>query len=84
MNTTSSSSSNGENYYEYSTFILGTLFVVSELLPFIKKTKGNSIVHSIICLLRGSSCVAEKIADTLEEAAPDAEDSDTENGRVIL
>ena len=52
--------------YEYSTIILGILFITSELLPFIKKNKGNGICDSIVCILKGSSCVALKIVETIE------------------
>jgi len=53
--------------YEYSTIILAVLFIVSEALPFIKKNKGNGLTETLVCLLRGSSCMAEKLADTIEK-----------------
>ena len=53
--------------YEYSTIILGVMFVCSEVLPFIKKHKGNGLCESVVCLLRGSSCLAEKLADNIEK-----------------
>tara|TARA_R110002012_G_scaffold316436_1_gene531381 strand:- start:5996 stop:6208 length:213 start_codon:yes stop_codon:yes gene_type:complete len=56
-----------ENVYEYSTIILGVMFVLSEALPFIKKHKGNGLMDTMICLLRGSSCMATKLADTIEK-----------------
>ena len=56
-----------DNPYEYSTIILGVLFICSEVLPFIKKNKGNGLMETIICMLRGSSCLADKIANTLEQ-----------------
>ena len=52
--------------YEYSTLILGVLFFISEVMPFIKKTNGNGVCDSIICMLKGSSCVALKLAETIE------------------
>tara|TARA_R110000822_G_scaffold49809_5_gene130698 strand:+ start:2732 stop:2926 length:195 start_codon:yes stop_codon:yes gene_type:complete len=52
--------------FEYSTIILGVMFICSEVLPFIKKHKGNGLCESVICLLRGSSCLATKIADKIE------------------
>lgn len=55
------------NPYEYSTIILGVLFLTSEVLPYIKKNKGNGIMETLVCLLRGSSCMAEKLADTIEK-----------------
>jgi len=53
--------------FETSTIVLGSLLAISELLPFIRKHKGNGFIDTIICLLRGSSCVKKKIADTIEE-----------------
>jgi len=53
--------------FETSTIILGGLLLISEILPFIRKHKGNGFIDTLICLLRGSSCVTEKIADTIEE-----------------
>ena len=49
--------------YEYSA--LAVLLLVSEVLPFLK-SKGNGITEKIVCILRGSECVAKKVADTLE------------------
>jgi hypothetical protein len=65
MNSTSVSTTNSP--YEYSTIILAVLFFTSEVLPYIKKNKGNGIMETLVCLLRGSSCMAEKLADTLEK-----------------
>lgn len=67
MNSTVTNSIESMSGFEYSTIILGTLLVVSELLPFIKKYKTNGLVDSIVCLLRGSSCVTGKLADIVEE-----------------
>ena len=67
MNSTNTELLSSSNPYEYSTIILGVLFVVSEVMPFLKKHKGNGLTDTIICLLRGSSCLADKIANTLEQ-----------------
>ena len=56
MNSTSVSTTNSP--YEYSTIILAVLFFTSEVLPYIKKNKGNGIMETLVCLLRGSSCMA--------------------------
>ena len=56
-----------EDPYEYSTIILGSLLLISEVMPFLKKYKTNGVLESAICLLRGSECVTKKIADQLEE-----------------
>lgn len=58
--------SSNDNPYEYTTIILGVLFIFSEVLPFLKKHKGNGLCDTAICMLRGSSCLAEKVADALE------------------
>jgi hypothetical protein len=62
--------------FEYSTIILAIMFICSEVLPFVKKHKGNGLCESVICLLRGSSCVATKIADKIEK---ESEKKQTEN-----
>tara|TARA_Y100000401_G_C8315831_1_gene222357 strand:+ start:1502 stop:1753 length:252 start_codon:yes stop_codon:yes gene_type:complete len=51
---------------DYLTIALSVAFILSEVLPFIKKNKGNGLLDSIICLLRGSECLTKKLADTLE------------------
>jgi hypothetical protein len=65
MNTTAIN--NPSFNYETSTYVIISLLVISEVLPFIRKTKGSGFLHSIVCLLRGSRCVAKKIADEVEE-----------------
>ena len=52
---------------EYLNIGLGVLLITSEVMPYLKKHKGNGIVDTIICLLKGSSCITGKIADTLEQ-----------------
>ena len=66
-NSTITYMSNNDNPYQYSTIVLGILFFTSEVLPFLKsKDKHNGIIDTLICLLRGSACVAQKVADTLD------------------
>ena len=65
MNTTLIS--NPSFNYETSTYVIIGLLVISEVLPFIRKTKGSGFLHSIVCLLRGSQCLAKKIADEVEK-----------------
>ena len=59
---------------EYFNIALGSLLVLSEVLPYLEKHKGNGIVESIVCLLKGSSCVTAKLAEVVEantaEASP--------------
>ena len=61
MNTTATN--NPSFNYETSTYVMIGLLVISEILPFIKKTKGSGFIHSLLCLLRGSECQAKKITD---------------------
>jgi len=46
------------------------LFVISELLPFIRKDKqNNGIIHTLVCILKGSRCMADKLLGVLEPNA---------------
>lgn len=56
---------------EYLNIGLGVLLITSEVMPYLKKHKGNGIVDTIICLLKGSSCITGKIAETLEQVNTD-------------
>jgi methyl coenzyme M reductase subunit C len=66
MNSTDTTMMTGEGY-GYATIILGVLFVLSEVMPFIKKHKGNGVMDTLVCMLRGSSCMATKLADAIEK-----------------
>ena len=77
MNSSLTEISSINHTYEYTTIILGVLFFTSEVLPYIKKNKGNGIMETLVCLLRGSSCMADKLADTLEKK--DLEEPNNEN-----
>jgi len=77
MNTTTITNSVNNN--EISTYIIIAFLVISELLPFIRKTKGGGFLHSIVCLLRGSQCVAKKIADEVEEFTNPEKDTNQES-----
>jgi len=57
--------------YEMTTYLGFGLFLVSEGLSLVKKTKGNGIVHTIICLLTGSECVARNLKEVAEKAVED-------------
>lgn len=64
---------------DYLTTALIVLVAVSEILPFVKKNdKFNGICHTLICILRGSSCVATTVADTLETGQVNIEIPDAE------
>jgi hypothetical protein len=75
MNTTLSSEAVNSFNYEATTYVALGLFVLSEVMPFIKKTKGAGVIHSIICLLTGSKCVIDKALEVaeavVEEKQPD-------------
>ena len=60
-------SDSNQNGWEYSTFILAVVFITSEVMPFLKKHKGNGISDTLVCLLRGSSCLTEKLANNIEQ-----------------
>ena len=75
MNTTATTNNHSFNY-ETSTYVMIALLAISEILPFIKKTKGSGFIHSLICLLRGSECVAKKIADEVEDFNQDTQPKD--------
>ena len=63
----STSTTNTSFNYDTSTYVIAGLFLVSEALPFIKKLKGSGFLHSLLCILRGSQCVAKELADKVEE-----------------
>ena len=51
--------------YDYSTYILGALLLISEVLPLLK-SKSNGLAHACLCLIKGSKCMLAKIEDNLE------------------
>lgn len=75
MNSTISSTSQSFSN-DYLTIALGVLFIVSEVLPLIKKTKSNGLIDGLICLLKGSKCVIDKsleVVETIESKQVDIE-----------
>ena len=62
----------------YTAYVGFGLFILSELMPFIKKTKGNGFIHSLICILNGSECVIGKIKEVAENAVKEEENVDNE------
>lgn len=74
MNSTLQSVSSSTNGYEYSTYILGAMFIISEVLPLLKN-KSNGLLHTILCLIRGSKCVLEEgekvVKKAIEQKADD-------------
>lgn len=81
MNSTNTTMLSGDGY-GYATIILGVLFILSEVMPFIKKHKGNGLCDTAVCLLRGSSCMAEKLADVIEKCEEQADKVDEEKEKV--
>lgn len=67
MNSTSISATSQSFSNDYLTIALGVLFIVSEVLPLIKKTKSNGLIDGIICLLKGSKCVIDKSLEIVEK-----------------
>ena len=44
------------------------LFLISELLPFLRKGKeNNGLIHTLICLLKGSKCMVDNALSVVEE-----------------
>jgi hypothetical protein len=66
MNSTQILSTSQITPSEYTNIGLGILLLVSEILPMIKKHKGNGIVDSLLCLLYGSKCCIDNLTATLE------------------
>ncbi len=60
--------------YETTTYIALGLFVLSEVMPFIKKTKGAGVIHSLICLLQGSKCMIDKTLEAAKAVVEEKED----------
>ena len=45
------------------------LFFVSEIMPFLKKKESfNGMIHTLVCLLKGSKCFAEKALNVLDKS----------------
>jgi hypothetical protein len=51
---------------EYINIALGAMLLFSEILPLFKKTKGNGILHLLICVLTGSKCFIDKTINALK------------------
>tara|TARA_R110002020_G_scaffold181364_2_gene376191 strand:- start:1984 stop:2217 length:234 start_codon:yes stop_codon:yes gene_type:complete len=59
--------------WEYTAIAALGLFVLSEIMPFIKKTKGAGLIHSMICLLKGSKCMVDNVLEAAENAVKEEE-----------
>lgn len=51
--------------YIISLATIASLFVVSEVLPFLKSKKSNGITEALICCFEGSDCVLTKFISCL-------------------
>ena len=54
--------------YEITTYLAFGLFIVSECLSLVKKTKGNGVIHGLICVLNGSECMAKNLKEAAQQA----------------
>ena len=52
--------------YIISLATVSSLFVVSEILPFLKSHKGNGLVDLLICCFEGSDCCLSKLIECLK------------------
>ncbi len=56
--------------YIISLATVASLFVVSEVLPFLRQKKGNGIADALICCFEGSDCVLTKFISCLKGEHP--------------
>eukprot|EP01047_Picozoa_sp_COSAG01_P047018 COSAG01_NODE_4455_length_5006_cov_4.723049_3_plen_104_part_00 len=75
MNSSSISPTSQSFSNDYLTIALGVLFIVSEVLPLIKKTKSNGLIDGLICLLKGSKCVIDKSLEIVEKVDENSQKS---------
>ena len=55
------------------------LFLISEVMPFLKKKENfNGVLHTAICILRGSKCFVDKALEVANSNI--AKPADIENG----
>lgn len=59
--------------YEITTYLAFALFLVSEAMGLIQKSKANGILHSIICVLSGSECAARTLKEMAETKMEEGE-----------
>lgn len=62
--------------YIISLASISSLFVISEILPFLKSNKGNGLVDLLICCFEGSDCVLSKLIECLK-----GEESEEDKGQ---
>ena len=52
--------------YIISVASISTLFIISEILPFLKSQEGNGLTELLICLFSGSDCLLSKMIECLK------------------
>jgi len=67
--------------YEYSTYILGAMFVTSEILPLLKG-KSNGLLHALLCLIQGSKCLLENVEEKVQARIEKADGMPKNSGDV--
>ena len=53
--------------YEICSFVMIILFLVSEILPFIKKTRGAGILHTSLYILKKSSVLTKQMTHQIDK-----------------
>jgi hypothetical protein len=52
--------------YIISIASVSSLFIISEVLPFLKAQKGNGLAELLICMFEGSDCILSKMIECLK------------------
>jgi hypothetical protein len=52
--------------YIISIASISSLFIISEILPFLKSQKGNGLTELLICMFEGSDCILSKMIECLK------------------
>ena len=52
--------------YIISIASVSSLFIISEILPFLKSQEGNGLTELLICLFTGSDCILSKMIECLK------------------
>ena len=74
MNSTQILEGNGMDYVALTGW---ALFVISEVMPFLRKKESfNGLIHTGICLLRGSKCFIDGALEVVEKAAEEGKASE--------
>ena len=76
--------------YIISLATVASLFIVSEVLPFLKQKKGNGIADALICCFEGSDCVITKMiscvrgdSDNYKQKQSQAQAQETEQTQAL-